>query len=204
MPHLPAFCNSCGSVFKSGIYVENSIDIGFSNCSAGPCPVCGGMGHIPDGVYNFIGDTIELLSGSQRTVAELKRLAIILSEARKDRLSSEEIISKVDKELPELNTFKDILPKNRNELYSFIGLIISIIMMFLTMTNSSQKSEITINQVINHIYEQQNVMVENQHINQIIEAGTKRAEKSKNRKIGRNEPCPCGSGKKYKFCCGKN
>ena len=23
------------------------------------------------------------------------------------------------------------------------------------------------------------------------------------RKIGRNEPCPCGSGKKYKYCCGR-
>ena len=23
-------------------------------------------------------------------------------------------------------------------------------------------------------------------------------------KIGRNQPCPCGSGKKYKHCCGKN
>jgi len=23
-----------------------------------------------------------------------------------------------------------------------------------------------------------------------------------NRKVGRNEPCPCGSGKKYKKCCG--
>ena len=23
-------------------------------------------------------------------------------------------------------------------------------------------------------------------------------------KIGRNEPCPCGSGKKYKNCCGAN
>ena len=22
-------------------------------------------------------------------------------------------------------------------------------------------------------------------------------------KIGRNDPCPCGSGKKYKQCCGK-
>ncbi len=22
--------------------------------------------------------------------------------------------------------------------------------------------------------------------------------------IGRNDPCPCGSGKKYKKCCGKN
>lgn len=24
------------------------------------------------------------------------------------------------------------------------------------------------------------------------------------KKVGRNEPCPCGSGKKYKKCCGKN
>ena len=23
------------------------------------------------------------------------------------------------------------------------------------------------------------------------------------KKIGRNDPCPCGSGKKYKKCCGK-
>ena len=23
------------------------------------------------------------------------------------------------------------------------------------------------------------------------------------KKPGRNEPCPCGSGKKYKNCCGK-
>ena len=23
------------------------------------------------------------------------------------------------------------------------------------------------------------------------------------KKIGRNEPCPCGSGKKYKNCCGR-
>ncbi|MGM0381724.1 MAG: SEC-C metal-binding domain-containing protein, partial [bacterium] len=22
--------------------------------------------------------------------------------------------------------------------------------------------------------------------------------------VGRNDPCPCGSGKKYKYCCGGN
>lgn len=22
-------------------------------------------------------------------------------------------------------------------------------------------------------------------------------------KVGRNDPCPCGSGKKYKLCCGR-
>ena len=26
----------------------------------------------------------------------------------------------------------------------------------------------------------------------------------KETKVGRNDPCPCGSGKKYKNCCGKN
>ncbi len=26
----------------------------------------------------------------------------------------------------------------------------------------------------------------------------------KPKKVGRNDPCPCGSGKKYKKCCGKN
>ena len=25
----------------------------------------------------------------------------------------------------------------------------------------------------------------------------------KEKKIGRNDPCPCGSGKKYKYCCGR-
>ena len=36
------------------------------------------------------------------------------------------------------------------------------------------------------------------------EDGNKPVVKSKRTKIGRNDPCPCGSGKKYKNCCGKN
>jgi preprotein translocase subunit SecA len=28
--------------------------------------------------------------------------------------------------------------------------------------------------------------------------------KSEQQKVGRNDPCPCGSGKKYKKCCGKS
>lgn len=28
--------------------------------------------------------------------------------------------------------------------------------------------------------------------------------REKKKKIGRNDPCPCGSGLKYKYCCGKN
>ena len=29
-------------------------------------------------------------------------------------------------------------------------------------------------------------------------------KKSASEKVGRNDPCPCGSGKKYKKCCGKD
>ncbi len=32
-------------------------------------------------------------------------------------------------------------------------------------------------------------------------SGTVRRE---GKKVGRNDPCPCGSGKKYKVCCGKS
>ncbi len=34
--------------------------------------------------------------------------------------------------------------------------------------------------------------------------GTVKKQPRKVQKIGRNDPCPCGSGKKYKQCCGRN
>jgi preprotein translocase subunit SecA len=36
------------------------------------------------------------------------------------------------------------------------------------------------------------------------DAPAKKAPVKTDKKIGRNEPCPCGSGKKYKHCCGAN
>ena len=35
------------------------------------------------------------------------------------------------------------------------------------------------------------------------EDGTLKGGTHKKEKIGRNDPCPCGSGRKYKMCCGK-
>jgi uncharacterized protein YecA (UPF0149 family) len=32
--------------------------------------------------------------------------------------------------------------------------------------------------------------------------GAPRLPVTKVKKVGRNDPCPCGSGKKYKKCCG--
>ena len=38
----------------------------------------------------------------------------------------------------------------------------------------------------------------------IIETEENKPELTLTHKVGRNEPCPCGSGKKYKNCCGAN
>ena len=41
--------------------------------------------------------------------------------------------------------------------------------------------------------------------NATYSSGPKKAQPAKAQtKVGRNDPCPCGSGKKYKNCCGKN
>ncbi|MDO5432281.1 SEC-C metal-binding domain-containing protein [Eubacterium sp.] len=39
---------------------------------------------------------------------------------------------------------------------------------------------------------------------ELMKASKERNTIVKKEKIGRNEPCPCGSGKKYKKCCGRN
>ena len=55
----------------------------------------------------------------------------------------------------------------------------------------------------------QEKMVESQEINNPKIKVESQQEKStqtivrESKKIGRNEPCHCGSGKKYKQCCGK-
>ena len=36
----------------------------------------------------------------------------------------------------------------------------------------------------------------------VTEAGQRREAVTVAKKVGRNDPCPCGSGKKYKKCCG--
>ncbi|ERL05678.1 preprotein translocase subunit SecA [Mitsuokella sp. oral taxon 131] len=42
------------------------------------------------------------------------------------------------------------------------------------------------------------------HGDTVSAAEAKKPKQAVSKKVGRNDPCPCGSGKKYKNCCGKN
>jgi len=37
----------------------------------------------------------------------------------------------------------------------------------------------------------------------MAEAAKRKEAATMGNKVGRNDPCPCGSGKKYKKCCGQ-
>jgi len=188
MPNIPAFCDTCGAVFNSGFVAENSTNISFSGCGAGPCPNCGGMGHIPDGVFNFIGNTIEILSAPERTIAELTRLAQILREAKAKADTREQVVSRIEKELPSLSGLGKLLPENKSELYGFLAVVLAAVQLFSQTPPAQKSTTINVTQVI------QQVIAE--------PSGAKAAPVKPKKKVGRNEPCPCGSGAKYKRCCG--
>ena len=76
--------------------------------------------------------------------------------------------------------------------------------MFENMTESIKEDTI---RVLCHIHIEQKV--EREQVAKVTgtnkdESGPRRPAKRESVKIYPNDPCPCGSGKKYKNCCGKN
>lgn len=117
-------------------------------------------------------------------------------------------------------TIKDLAEKNDMTSMQFIG--------FLDGANTSFKEEV----VLDDLTEDSEIKVEfdfekllwnmhdskaewlygmNEWSNIFDDEKRKQIKKDFNRskivvkgeKVGRNDPCPCGSGKKYKKCCGK-
>jgi preprotein translocase subunit SecA len=76
--------------------------------------------------------------------------------------------------------------------------------MFEEMVRSIQEEVVTL---LYHVRVQTN-MPKREKVAEPLETShgdqPKKPVVNKDRKVGRNDPCPCGSGKKYKRCCGAN
>lgn len=197
MPQLPAFCDNCGAVFPSGFAISGGGSATFIGNKSGPCPSCGGMGSVPDGVFSAAGNVIRLFAGPQKTIEQLQRLASVISEARNTVSEPNKAVEKIKREAPELSSIVDALPKTRNELYGFltvllmaVGTVIAGAALYKDHSPSEADVQSMIDKTIERSFQEHNEMKKQQ---------PHRAAP----KPGRNEPCPCGSGKKYKHCCGK-
>lgn len=198
MPSIPAFCDSCGTPFPSGFSFENSFNITLSGNKCRPCPNCGGVGHVPDGVFNFIGRTIEILSAPQRTIEEITRLAEILRDAKTKQQSTEQVSAQIKQEIPGLYSLAELLPKNRGELYAFLQLVLAAITLLTQSPQATQNITIKVSQVVEQTLESGQTVKPQPHAPKQANRAPKQSIK-----VGRNEPCPCGSGHKYKKCCGQ-
>jgi hypothetical protein len=162
------------------------------------------MGRIPDGTYNFANDALTLLQGPQRTKDELRRFANILRGIIDGDTNVEEAQVTVRHEVPGLASLAEEIAKTRNAQFRMflIKAILTVISILLASQSVNvQDADIDIYDVINITIEQE-AQPPNESKSQIQQIPRSNSGLLKTRKVGRNEPCPCGSVKNYKKCCG--
>ena len=98
MFNLPAICDVCGMNFPSGYSAGPGTRMTLRNNISGPCPNCGGIGRVPDGIYDIINEveaTLQVDKGKQ--VYKLQR--ILNTASTTDTISS--INNKIKEETPQ-------------------------------------------------------------------------------------------------------
>jgi hypothetical protein len=196
MIHVPAFCDNCGNVFPSGMVFENVIGVTMSG-NKSQCPRCGFLARIPDGVFNFYQNAIEVLNAPETTKRDLQIFRQIIQNASTVQKPVQEVQEEIQKKVPKLSFLAKFLPKDATELIAYLAIIGQL---FGGAGGSDSSPNVNNNPTIIN----QNFNVE-QTYNQLPQALEvhKNSYETPHRKIGRNEPCPCNSGKKFKHCHGK-
>lgn len=192
---VPGVCEKCHILFPSGIAVRGK-GTTVVGCTAG-CPRCGTQSPILDGIYSNIGDALEFIL-REKGRETLQGLADFLRNAQQAGLSRDDITAKIDETAPELSSLKDWLPKTRKELYLVLGLIVTVLTMLLSSVAARvSKDDVQgyIHRAVQQAYQAQ-TQTQTQAQNVIVNVNPERS-------VGRNSPCPCGSGRKFKKCCGE-
>lgn len=128
----PAVCDNCGTVFPSGFaFGPGASNIRMSGNKSGPCPKCGGMGSVPDGVYDTLGDTMNIVStwSSDRII----RLVEGLEQARSapDPLAATESVLAKEPEVWDIAS-RLLVPTNPAEFWAFVAALFAILMFLKT------------------------------------------------------------------------
>ena len=144
MPNIPAMCDNCGSLFPSGMSVGGNAQIFSFGSKSGPCPNCGGMGSIPNGLYTAVETAGQILLNAQLTPEELFKLKTILDVSRENNIKPEDTI----KSLQEVNPKLTGLPVNflnQKEAQLFFIVVGWLIAGYLLASNLPETKDININ-----------------------------------------------------------
>lgn len=197
MTSFVAFCENpkCGAVFEVSNLVggPGNATIHMTNTRAGPCPVCGSFGLIPDGVYQYANQAVSLLTGPETSVRVLRQVHEILKRAKSKPEDKEAILKEVEAISPQASQALQQAPDTSNYL-QWVAVLIALIALAIQVHTSYLKGDDVEKEFRDHL------LKENKELREQNKKVT--PYKREKPKIQRNEPCPCGSGKKYKKCCG--
>jgi hypothetical protein len=140
MALVPAICDSCGTIWGAeNIFGGDAKNLILTGNKVGPCPKCGGLGSIPDGVYDIQDDTFKVIDTGNIPADVLQGLIDVLDSLRRGEASSSEVIETVEREAPALApTVKSVLDKS--DPAKWVLLLIAIIALYLQATAASPPS----------------------------------------------------------------
>ena len=174
------------------------MDLNFHDNSAG-CPRCFSTSRVLEGTINIWGNTIHILRGTNATAAQLARLQEVLRNAQQKQQPREEVVREVERAGFGAVAKQLLIPKDAAGFYALVGaLLVAIPLLKEPHPAKHEDTTQIVNQVIEQIYQTPPPMP-----TRSAPAPAAKHPAAHGPKPGRNEPCPCGSGKKYKHCCGQ-
>lgn len=133
-PKMPAICDNCQKVFATIIEMKPGGNASFIGNTAGPCPKCGGIGYIPDSTYSGGDEFINLIFAPSSTIQTLRRLGLLLQDARDNNLGKEEVAQAIEQELPEYSRIAQVF-RTTNLFVPFMTIVIMFIFGILQLMN---------------------------------------------------------------------
>ncbi len=148
MFEFPARCTRCGTIFRSGIAADNASNMSMSNNMAGPCPRCGAMGRVIDGVFDVSQGKISVRAAPPETFAVLKALEAALAAARAGA-EAEIIIDDLRKTSPEIA--KDA---QRDLNKGVLAFLVAMLLYLITSCSNNTTGKVDWNLLVDqaHVY----------------------------------------------------
>lgn len=136
---LPAVCDTCGTVFASGFALGKGVSAVLRGNKSGPCPNCGGMGSVPDGIYEFVDEAEKIISSW--SPIRRQRLAEEVAAARdsRNRAAATQAITRDSRLGAVAQRF--LVPRNAGDFWALVSVLLAI----AALVGSQSSPSLTVN-----------------------------------------------------------
>lgn len=124
---VPAVCDTCGTIWPTDVSLaQGTSGIGFFGNKASPCPNCGGVGSIPDGIYEFIGETLNIVSSWSPERIQRFTAALELARGAPDARAATEAVIAQHEDLLDLAK-RLLVPRDAGQFWAFVAALLALL-----------------------------------------------------------------------------